>query len=51
MVDAGVSRVIAFDPLEASHARAREHGVEIGSMERVMAEARRRRRHHRPAPA
>ncbi|HEY1517659.1 MAG TPA: NAD(P)-dependent oxidoreductase [Solirubrobacteraceae bacterium] len=39
MVDAGVRRVIAFDPLEASHARAREHGVEISSMERVMAEA------------
>jgi malate dehydrogenase (oxaloacetate-decarboxylating) len=39
MVDAGVRRVIAFDPLEASHARAREHGVEISSMDRVMAEA------------
>ena len=39
MVDAGVRRVLAFDPLEASHARAREHGVEITSMERVMAEA------------
>jgi malate dehydrogenase (oxaloacetate-decarboxylating) len=39
MVDAGVRRVIAFDPLEASHARAREHGVEVGSMGRVLAEA------------
>jgi malate dehydrogenase (oxaloacetate-decarboxylating) len=39
MVDAGVRRVIAFDPLEASHARARERGVEISSMERVLAEA------------
>jgi malate dehydrogenase (oxaloacetate-decarboxylating) len=39
MVDAGVRRVLAFDPLEASHARAREHGVEISTMERVMAEA------------
>jgi malate dehydrogenase (oxaloacetate-decarboxylating) len=39
MVDAGVRRVIAFDPLEASHARAREHGVEIGSMDQVMAES------------
>jgi malate dehydrogenase (oxaloacetate-decarboxylating) len=39
MVDAGVRRVLAFDPLEASHARAREHGVEIASMERVLAEA------------
>ncbi len=39
MVDAGVRRVLAFDPLEASHARAREHGVEVSTMERVMAEA------------
>jgi malate dehydrogenase (oxaloacetate-decarboxylating) len=39
MVDAGARRVLAFDPLEASHERAREHGVEIGSMEQVMAEA------------
>ena len=39
MVDAGVRRVMAFDPLEASHARAREHGVEISTMENVMAEA------------
>jgi malate dehydrogenase (oxaloacetate-decarboxylating) len=39
MVDAGVRRVMAFDPLEASHARARAHGVEISTMERVMAEA------------
>jgi len=39
MVDAGVRRVLAFDPLEASHARARDRGVEISSMERVMAEA------------
>jgi malate dehydrogenase (oxaloacetate-decarboxylating) len=39
MVDGGVRRVIAFDPLEASHARAREHGIEISTMENVMAEA------------
>ena len=39
MVDGGVRRVIGFDPLEASHARARAHGVEIVTMERVMAEA------------
>ena len=39
MVDGGVRRVIAFDPLEASHARAREHGIEISTMEHVMAEA------------
>ena len=38
-VDGGVKRVIAFDPLEASHARARAHGIEISSMERVLAEA------------
>jgi malate dehydrogenase (oxaloacetate-decarboxylating) len=39
MVDGGVKRVIAFDPLEASHARARAHGIEIATMEQVMAEA------------
>jgi malate dehydrogenase (oxaloacetate-decarboxylating) len=39
MVDGGVKRVIAFDPLEASHARARAHGVEISTMEQVMAQA------------
>jgi malate dehydrogenase (oxaloacetate-decarboxylating) len=39
MVDAGVKRVMAFDPLQASHARARAHGVEIVTMERVLAEA------------
>ena len=39
MVDGGAKRVIAFDPQEASHARARAHGVEIATMERVMAEA------------
>jgi malate dehydrogenase (oxaloacetate-decarboxylating) len=39
MVDGGVRRVIAFDPLEASHARARAHGIEISTMARVMAEA------------
>jgi malate dehydrogenase (oxaloacetate-decarboxylating) len=39
MVDGGVNRVIAFDPLEASHPRARAHGVEIVTMEQVMAQA------------
>jgi malate dehydrogenase (oxaloacetate-decarboxylating) len=39
MVDGGVKRVIAFDPVEASHPRARAHGIEISTMERVMAEA------------
>jgi malate dehydrogenase (oxaloacetate-decarboxylating) len=39
MVDGGAKRVVAFDPLEASHARARAHGIEIATMEQVMAEA------------
>ena len=39
MVEGGVKRVIAFDPLEASHARAQAHGVEVSTMEQVMAEA------------
>jgi malate dehydrogenase (oxaloacetate-decarboxylating) len=39
MVDGGAARVIAFDPNEQSHARAREHGIELGSMEDVMAQA------------
>jgi malate dehydrogenase (oxaloacetate-decarboxylating) len=39
MVDGGAQRVIAFDPQEASHARARGHGIEIASMETVMADA------------
>src|SRR5436305_7755607 len=39
MGEGWVRRVIAFDPLEASHARARAHGIEISSMERVLAEA------------
>jgi malate dehydrogenase (oxaloacetate-decarboxylating) len=39
MVDGGAKRVIAFDPQEASHARARERGVQIASMDDVMSEA------------
>jgi malate dehydrogenase (oxaloacetate-decarboxylating) len=39
MVDGGVRRVIAFDPQESSHARARERGIELGSMEEVMSVA------------
>jgi malate dehydrogenase (oxaloacetate-decarboxylating) len=39
MVDGGSKRVIAFDPIEATHERARAHGVEVGTMEQVMAEA------------
>jgi len=40
MVEAGASRVVASDPDEGSHARARERGIESGSFEEVMAEAR-----------
>jgi malate dehydrogenase (oxaloacetate-decarboxylating) len=39
MVQGGARRVIAFDPREESHARAREHGVEVTTMERVLEEA------------
>ena len=39
MVDGGAKRVIAFDPNEASHARAVQGGIEIASMEDVMREA------------
>jgi malate dehydrogenase (oxaloacetate-decarboxylating) len=39
MVDGGARRVIAFDPREESHARARARGIELASMETVMAEA------------
>jgi malate dehydrogenase (oxaloacetate-decarboxylating) len=39
MVEGGVKRVIAFDPNPESHARAVERGIELGSMEEVMAAA------------
>ncbi len=39
MVEGGVKRVIAFDPSEESHERARARGIELGSMEEVMAAA------------
>ena len=39
MVEAGAERVIASDPQEASHARAREHGIEVAEFGTVMAEA------------
>jgi malate dehydrogenase (oxaloacetate-decarboxylating) len=39
MVDGGARRVIAFDPLEAAHERARAEGIEVVSMEDVMAQA------------
>jgi malate dehydrogenase (oxaloacetate-decarboxylating) len=39
MRDAGVKRVIASDPTEAAHARARERGIEIRTLEEVMAGA------------
>jgi malate dehydrogenase (oxaloacetate-decarboxylating) len=39
MVESGARRVIGFDPLPASHQRARESGVEIVDMETVLKEA------------
>ena len=39
MVDGKACKVIASDPNEASHERAREKGIEIASMETVMQEA------------
>ncbi len=39
MVDGGAKRVLAFDPQEASHARAREKNIELVSMDDVMREA------------
>jgi malate dehydrogenase (oxaloacetate-decarboxylating) len=39
MLDGGARRVIGFDPQEASHARARANGIELGSMEEVLAAA------------
>jgi malate dehydrogenase (oxaloacetate-decarboxylating) len=39
MVQGGAKRVIAFDPSEEAHARALAAGIEMGSMETVMAEA------------
>lgn len=37
MVAGGAKRVVAFDPDESSHARARERGIELGSFEEVLA--------------
>jgi malate dehydrogenase (oxaloacetate-decarboxylating) len=39
MVDAGARRVMASDPNELSHERAREKGIEISDLETVMREA------------
>ncbi len=39
MVDGGAKRVLAFDPQQASHARAHEKGIELTSMDNVMREA------------
>jgi malate dehydrogenase (oxaloacetate-decarboxylating) len=39
MVDGGARRVIAFDPNEESHARAVARGIELATMDDVMAEA------------
>jgi malate dehydrogenase (oxaloacetate-decarboxylating) len=38
VADAGARRVIASDPDEGAHARARERGIEIAGFEEVMAE-------------
>ena len=40
MVQAGAKRVLASDPDERSHDRARQRGIEIGSFEEVMSAAR-----------
>lgn len=37
--DAGARRVVAFDPDDRSHPRAREHGIDIAAMDDVMAAA------------
>ena len=37
--DGGAQRVLAFDPNVASHARARDHGIEVLSMEEVLAQS------------
>jgi malate dehydrogenase (oxaloacetate-decarboxylating) len=39
MVQGGAKRVVAYDPQEASHARAREAGIEVASMETVLEQA------------
>ena len=39
MVDGGVERVIAFDPNELSHERARARGIEVTDIATLMAEA------------
>lgn len=40
MLDGGARRVLACDPNEATHPRARQRGIDIGSFDEVMAEAR-----------
>jgi malate dehydrogenase (oxaloacetate-decarboxylating) len=39
MVDAGAQRVVACDPSEEAHQRARERGIEIADMQGVMEQA------------
>ena len=39
IVEAGARRVIAFDPQEESHQRARESGIDVTDMQTVMREA------------
>ena len=44
MVKGGAKRVIAFDPQPAAHARATAAGIEMATMEEVMARGRHGRR-------
>ncbi len=39
MHDGGAQRVMAYDPDERSHERARAHGIEIATMDEVLAQA------------
>jgi len=39
MIEGGAKRVVAFDPLEASHQRARESGIHVTDMGTVLREA------------
>jgi malate dehydrogenase (oxaloacetate-decarboxylating) len=39
MVDAGAERVVASDPDESTHARARDKGIEIADLNELMADA------------
>ena len=39
MVEGGAARVLGFDPMEASHQRAREAGIEVTDMDTVLKES------------